>query len=200
MDDRERSGMRRRLLWAGLAAPALALPGMRGALAQSGELAPTPVCGDDPTPRDYEGPFFKPSSPKRTSLLEPGISGRKLVLSGFVLSKDCRPLPGALLDFWHCDANGRYDNRGFHLRGHQLTDDRGGYRLETIFPGEYPGRTRHIHVKVQARGGPILTTQLYFPGDAGNDEDFMFKPALVMKLADAGADRLGRFDFVLNLT
>ncbi|MGH8630723.1 MAG: intradiol ring-cleavage dioxygenase [Burkholderiales bacterium] len=197
--DHERSSMRRRLLAAGLAAPALVLPGMRETLAQAGELPVTPVCGDDPTPKDYEGPFYKPSSPMRTSLLEPGISGRKLVLTGFVLSKDCRPLAGAVLDFWHCDTNGAYDNRGFRLRGHQFTGDSGRYRLETIFPGEYPGRARHIHVKVQAKGGPILTTQLYFPGNTGNDNDFMFKPALLMKLADAGADRLGRFDFVLRL-
>jgi protocatechuate 3,4-dioxygenase beta subunit len=199
MDDHERGSMRRKLLRAGLAAPALALPGMRSVLAQS--AAPvTPACGDAPTARDYEGPFFKPDSPLRASLLEPGVGGTKLVLSGLVLSRDCRPLAGALLDFWHCDATGRYDNRGFRLRGHQFTDDRGGYRLETVFPGEYPGRTRHIHVKVQSKGGPILTTQLYFPGDAGNDRDFMFKPALLMKLTGTGADRLGRFDFVLNLT
>lgn len=197
--DHERSSTRRRLLAAGLAAPALALPGIRDIFAQAGELPATPMCGESPTPKDYEGPFYKPSSPMRASLLEPGIRGTKLVLSGFVLSKSCRPLAGALLDFWHCDVDGDYDNRGFRLRGHQFTDGSGRYRLETIFPGEYPGRTRHIHVKVQPRVGPLLTTQLYFPGNAGNERDFLFKPALLMKLADEGADRLGRFDFVLNL-
>jgi protocatechuate 3,4-dioxygenase beta subunit len=197
--DHERSVTRRRLLAAGLAAPALALPGMRQVLAQAGELPATPMCGGPPTPKDYEGPFYKASSPMRTSLLEPGISGTKLVLEGFVLSKSCRPLADALLDFWHCDIDGDYDNRGFRLRGHQFADANGRYRLETIYPGEYPGRTRHIHVKVQARDGPLLTTQLYFPGNAANEKDFLFKPALLMKLGDAGGDRTGRFDFVLNL-
>ncbi len=195
----ERISRRRRLLAAGLAAPALVLPGMRDVLAQAGELPATPTCGDEPTPKDYEGPFYKPSSPLRTTLLEPGVGGAKLVLTGFVLSRGCKPLAGAVLDFWHCDANGNYDNRGFRLRGHQFTDEGGRYRLETIVPGEYPGRTRHIHVKVQATGGRILTTQLYFPGNAGNGNDFLFKPALLMELADAGPDRLGRFDFVLNV-
>jgi protocatechuate 3,4-dioxygenase beta subunit len=195
----KRDGMRRKLIMAGFTAPALALPGMRQVLAQPGELPATPMCRDFPTPKDYEGPFYKPSTPLRASLLEPGIAGTKLVLTGFVLTKGCKPLAGAVLDFWQCDRNGAYDNRGFRLRGHQFTDDAGRYRLETIFPGEYPGRTRHIHVKVQAKGGPLLTTQLYFPGNAANDDDFLFKPALLMKLAEAGGSKLGRFDFVLNL-
>lgn len=193
------SPARRGLLTAGLVMPALFLPGLREAWSQAGELPATPMCGDDPTPRDYEGPFFKPRSPLRTSLLEPGIAGVKLVLNGYVLSKGCKPLAGAVLDFWHCDATGRYDNAGYRLRGHQFTDEAGRYRLETIFPGEYPGRARHIHVKVQAKDGPLLTTQLYFPDNPGNENDFLFKPALLMKLTEAGADKLGRFDFVLNV-
>ena len=190
---------RRSLLTAGLAMPTLLLPGMREAWAQSGELPATPMCGQS-TPRDTEGPFYKTSTPMRSSLLEPGLPGSTLVVSGFVLTKSCKPLPGAVLDFWQCDATGHYDNAGFRLRGHQFTDDAGRYRLETIFPGEYPGRTRHIHVKVQARqGGPLLTTQLYFPGNAANEDDFLFKPALLMKMSDTAGARYGRFDFVLNV-
>ena len=189
---------RRTLLTAGLAMPALLLPGMREAWAQAGELPATPMCGQA-TVRDYEGPFYKPNTPVRSSLLEPGLSGGRLVVSGFVLTKSCKPLPGAVLDFWHCDDHGDYDNAGFRLRGHQFTDDAGRYRLETIYPGEYPGRTRHIHVKAQAKeGGPLLTTQLYFPGNASNEDDSMFKPALLMKMSETGGARYGRFDFVLN--
>ena len=66
----------------------------------------------------------------------------------------------ALLDVWHADDRGGYDTAGFRLRGHQFTDGSGRFELETIVPGLYPGRTRHIHVKVQAPNGPILTTQL----------------------------------------
>ena len=62
-------------------------------------------------------------------------------------------------------TRGNYDNVGFRLRGHQFTDAEGRYPLQTIVPGLYPGRTRHIHVKVQAPNGPILTTQLYFPNE-----------------------------------
>ena len=103
----------------------------------------------------------------------------------------------AVLDFWHADASGEYDNSGFHLRGHQFTDDRGRYRLETIVPGVYPGRTRHIHVKVQAPGTPILTSQLYFPGEVRNQTDWLFRRDLLVMVIDAGKAMRARFDFVV---
>ena len=144
-----------------------------------------------------EGPFFKPRSPQRTSLLESGVQGTRIVVSGQVLSTRCQPVAGALLDFWQCDGKGDYDNRGNTLRGHQFTDADGRYRLETIVPGLYPGRTRHIHVKVQAPNQPILTTQLYFPNEAQNANDFLFRPELLIAIGEAqGA---GRFDFVLKI-
>jgi protocatechuate 3,4-dioxygenase beta subunit len=159
-------------------------------------LAPTPSCddGDEPTPEQTEGPFFTPDSPERNSLLEAGIEGTTLVLTGSVLATDCTPIGGALLDFWHADSAGEYDNEGYRLRGHQFADERGRYRLETIMPGLYTGRTRHIHVKVQRSGGSVLTTQLYFPGETANDEDSIFDPALLMDVRGRNA----AFDFVLT--
>ena len=145
------------------------------------------------TPRQTEGPFFKTDTPRRASLLDNGARPT-LVLTGVVYSADCKPVVNALLDFWHCDAEGEYDNRGFRFRGHQFTDAQGRYRLETIVPGEYPGRTRHIHVKAQARGGRVLTTQLYFPGDRGNPRDFLYRKELEIAMPRPGA---GSFDFVL---
>jgi len=148
-------------------------------------------CGK-PTARQTEGPFFKPQSPERNSLVD-GKAG-SLLLSGRVLGPDCKPVPHALLDFWHADEKGQYDNQGFHYRGHQFTDADGRYRLETIVPAEYPGRARHIHVKVQRPGGRILTTQLYFPNNPGNQYDDIFRPELVMQMATRGQ---GVFDFVV---
>ena len=145
------------------------------------------------TPRQTEGPFFSPNSPLRTSLLEGGEKSR-LILTGAVLTPDCKPVPNALLDFWHSDEQGGYDNRGFRYRGHQHADAQGRYRLETIVPAEYPGRTRHIHVKVQAPRGRILTTQVYFPGDPGNKRDGLYLPELEMKKSKDE----GSFDFVVN--
>ena len=146
------------------------------------------------TPRQTEGPFYTPNTPKRVSLVESGSNAPRLLLVGTVLSADCKPVPNALLDFWHSDERGEYDNRGFRYRGHQYADAQGRYRLETIVPAEYPGRTRHIHVKVQAPGGRILTTQLYFPGDPGNRRDGLYRPELEMK---KGKGEETSFDFVV---
>jgi protocatechuate 3,4-dioxygenase beta subunit len=204
MRDHRRADDRRKFLrfWAALPA-AVVLPSWSGreSVARAQELAPTPACsdGEEPTPRQMEGPFFKPRSPRRTSLLDAGVHGTTLVVSGLVLSTLCKPVAGALLDFWQCDDEGNYDNGGYRLRGHQFTDGAGRFRLETIVPGLYPGRTRHIHVKVQAPGRPVLTTQLYFPREPYNREDFLFRPELLIAMTDAGGSKAGRFDFVLTV-
>src|SRR3954462_14657555 len=162
-------------------------------------LAAPPAChdGDETTLPQTEGPYFKPSSPERIELFEEGMAGQKIELVGFVLSSACKPLAGALLDFWQADDKGRYDNSGFRLRGHQFTDADGRYRLRTIVPGVYVGRTRHFHVKGQAPGGSVLTTQLYFPGEAKNRSDGLFRTELVMRTAKNEGSLAGRFDFVL---
>jgi protocatechuate 3,4-dioxygenase beta subunit len=189
---------RRAFLRAALAVPALVLGGRR-ATAQPRTLAPTPSCVDKGTPTlsQTAGPFFKPRSPERASLLEPSLGGTQIVLTGSVLSTSCRPITGALLDFWQADDQGRYDNAGFRLRGHQFADGEGRYRLETIVPGLYTGRTRHIHVRVQAPNQPVLTTQLYFPDEPGNRKDFIFRPELVMAVRDDTGAKAGAFNFVL---
>jgi protocatechuate 3,4-dioxygenase beta subunit len=165
------------------------------------ELVPTPSChdGDEPTIRQTEGPFFKPRSPERSDLREPGARARRFELSGVVLTRGCRFLPGALVDLWHADENGEYDNIGFRYRGHVITGPDGAFRFRTIVPALYPGRTRHYHVKVQAPGSRLLTTQLYFPNETANLHDGLFKRELLMRVADAGDGLGGRFDFVLNI-
>ena len=164
-------------------------------------LAATPPCddGDDPTPAQTTGPFYTPDSPERTSLREPGIAGTPIVVSGSVLTTDCKPVAGALVDFWHADDRGRYDNAGYKLRGHQFTDARGRYKLESIVPGVYTGRTRHFHVKVQAPHRRVLTTQLYFPGEPRNARDGLYDPRLLMAVRDAAGGKTAAFDFVLAL-
>jgi protocatechuate 3,4-dioxygenase beta subunit len=173
------------------------------ALAQSrrGPLPPTPACGDSAaglTPQQTEGPYFKPSSPPRTSLLEPGMAGTRLRLGGLVTDRACQPLSHVLIDVWHADGSGAYDNRGFRLRGHQFTDADGRWQVETILPGLYPGRTRHLHVKLQPQGGDILTTQLYFPNEPGNARDPIFDKRLLMTVAGDETAQIARFDFVFG--
>lgn len=204
---------RRRFVKGLITAPALlatpALLGLAGCDVAIGRtdraesLVPTPACedddDDDPTPPQTEGPYFTRNSPERSTLLEPGMQGTRLVVSGLVLTRSCRPVPNALLDFWQADAAGAYDNVGYRLRGHQFTDERGIYQLETIVPGLYPGRTRHIHVKVQAPNPPVLTTQLYFPGESRNASDRIFHRELLMQVTQSDLGQDARFDFVLDL-
>ncbi len=189
---------RRGLLGFGLAAgSASILP--RHPRAATPALPLTPVCAeaDDLTPAQTEGPYFTPNSPERGNLIVDGIDGARIRLAGFALDPHCRPIASALIDLWHADAAGAYDNQGYRLRGHQFTDAEGRYVFETIVPGLYPGRTRHFHVKVQAPGGGVLTTQLYFPGEPGNQRDRIFDKSLLMDVRDDNGAQLGRFDFVV---
>ena len=162
-------------------------------------LALTPAChdGDAATLAQTEGPYFKSSSPERIELIEEGMAGQPIELAGFVMTRGCKPVAGALLEFWQADDQGRYDNSGFRLRGHQFSDAEGRYRLRSIVPGAYVGRTRHVHVKVQPRGGAVLTTQLYFPGEALNRKDGLFRKELLVRTAKNAGWLAARFDFVV---
>jgi protocatechuate 3,4-dioxygenase beta subunit len=156
--------------------------------------APTPACDDHgETPQQTEGPYYTPDTPERTDLAEDGVVGDRLVVTGTVLSTGCKPVAKALLDFWQADGDGQYDNEGYRLRGHQFTDAKGRFTLTTVVPGLYPGRTRHIHVKVQRPHGEVLTTQLYFPDEPQNASDGIFDEALLMDVKGSRA----RYDFVL---
>ena len=146
-----------------------------------------------------EGPFYTPTTPRRTNLQEPDSRGQLLILEGLVLRPDCRPIAGAVIDIWHCDEHGRYDNVGFRYRGHQFTDTAGAFRFKTIRPNRYTGRTAHIHVKVQGKATRLLTTQLYFPDlQDTNAKDWIFRDDLMMRLDPISGGFRGRFDFVLS--
>lgn len=185
----------------GLIRTLLALPfaALFGGLARARTLEPTPEApdDDDPTPSQTEGPFYKPKTPKRTSLIEKGFDGKKLVVEGQVLDTHGKPVAGALLDFWHCDGAGEYDNAGYLGRGHQFADQDGKWKLETIVPGLYPGRTRHIHVRVQKPNGKVLATQLYFPDEPGNRRDGIYDKRLLMKTSEKDGIQKAAFNFVL---
>jgi protocatechuate 3,4-dioxygenase beta subunit len=195
---------RRTVLAAFLSASALPVLGARIAGAQvetrtGPRLEPTPACGDDheATPSQTEGPFFEPGAPLRHDLAADAPDGDAITIAGFVLDRECRPVPGAMVQIWHADEKGRYDNAGYRLRGHQPADDRGRWWFSTIVPAGYPGRTRHYHFKVAKPGGRVLTTQLYFPGEPLNRRDRIFDERLLLRMEDAADGRFGRFDFVV---
>lgn len=186
-----------------LAALPLALAGdvLAQPASSAGRLDPTPACGagHGMTPAQTEGPYFTPNSPLRAGLYEPEMDGTRLRVGGLALDRNCRPLAHVLVDLWQADAQGHYDNAGYRLRGHQFTDAEGRWQFDTILPALYPGRTRHLHVKLQPRGGRVLTTQLYFPSDAaGNARDRIFDKRLLMNTAGDAEQMIARYDFVLG--
>lgn len=167
----------------------------------------TTVCAA--TEPNIEGPYYRPGAPQRADLRPAGAEGTPLEIAGCIRSLDCRSiLGGAVLDVWHADARGRYDNDGhladmpFLYRGLVAADDRGEFRIRTIVPGRYlNGRTyrpAHVHVKITAPGHVPLTTQLYFPGDPFNAEDPFIRQSLVMDLANENGTQRGRYEFVLS--
>lgn len=190
----------RRQISCGLAA-SLIMPIIGRATAQTSEQRPvTPACadGDEPTPRQSTGPYYLPGSRERRDFSGDVGRGEAILVSGHVLDTRCRPVAAAMIDIWHADAEGIYDEDGPRLRGHQFSGEDGRWQLRTVVPGLYPGRTRHFHVRVQAPGGSILTTQLYFPFESRNASDPQFRPELLIDHDRPNGE--GRFDFILNGT
>jgi protocatechuate 3,4-dioxygenase beta subunit len=149
------------------------------------------------TTAQTEGPYYRAGSPERTDLTEAGMAGTHLTLVLQVVTAGCTPVEGAVIDLWQADASGTYDTSGYTLRGHTTTDANGRVVVATVVPGEYPGRTEHIHVKVTPPGGSTLTTQLYFPGVNANDVDGIYSADLLLDITTSGDGLVGTFTFVV---
>jgi protocatechuate 3,4-dioxygenase beta subunit len=177
-----------------------------------------------PTPPQTAGPFYPRTKPldSDADLVHVGGRGDRAKgtvthVFGRIADLEGRPLPGARIEIWQCDAFGRYhhpfDGGGgdpnFQGYGRAAADADGTYRFRTIRPVPYPGRAPHIHFRVSAGDDPLLTTQMYVEGDPLNDRDFLLSrigdPAdrarLMVALRPAPeveADALaGRFDLVI---
>ncbi len=168
---------------------------------QSTQSASSPInCSGKPIAQLTEGPYYKPNTPEKADLTEEGIPGEKLVLTGYVLDTDCKPVADAWLDFWQADGAGDYDNSGFKLRGHQFTDSNGKYTLTTVIPGEYPGRTPHIHFKIRAsETSTNITSQLFIPGVSGNETDTIYDQSLLISnIRQTDEGKTANFNFVVG--
>ena len=177
------------------------------------------------TPAQTEGPFYPLTLPldQDNDLVQ--VAGRPSYAKGAithvygrVLDLDGRPVTGARVEIWQCDADGHYhhpgDRRGpadpdFQGFGETVSAADGAYRFRTIRPVSYPGRTPHIHFKVKTPSTPELTTQMYVAGEPGNARDMVLgqirdlaaRARVIVALEpaaglEAGALQ-GRFDIVL---
>jgi protocatechuate 3,4-dioxygenase beta subunit len=176
------------------------------------------------TPRQPAGPFYPEELPldhdndlTRIAGRDRPAEGRITDLTGRVLDTAGRPVPGARIEIWQCDAQGRYRHPldpgdapidpGFQGFGRTASDGEGRYRFRTIRPVPYPGRTPHIHVAVFLEGERPLVTQLYVAGEPLNDGDFLYRriPAeqrglVTTEFRPAGgeAELAASFDIVLG--
>jgi protocatechuate 3,4-dioxygenase beta subunit len=129
--------------------------------------------GTNPTTTDILGPFYRPGAPFKTDLVQPGSKGELLHFGGTVFDKDGKtPVSGALVEIWHCDETGTYDNTSdkYIYRASAKTKADGKYHFRTILPVPYSvaatiTRPAHIHMRISATGVQDLVTQIYFKGD-----------------------------------
>jgi protocatechuate 3,4-dioxygenase beta subunit len=202
---------RRSFLGLGVGLGSLLVPACSAHAAPRKPLPPTPHVDDGDatappsactvTADNIEGPFYKPGAPSRAVLVTDRDRGERLVIAGSVRDTHCEPLAGVVLDIWHADARGAYDNDGWGHRGTLVTDARGRWQLKTIVPGRYLNgrrlRPMHVHVKARARGHAELTTQLYFADDEYLEGDPFVVSSLVMAHRRDRDGRRAAFDFVL---
>ena len=186
-----------------LATPALLL----------GATVSGPVSALTATPRQSEGPFYPRIIPADSDADLTEFNGRKapgevMEMVGRLFNVKGQPLSGGQIEIWHCDVNGVYAHvgnptpPGFQGYGAVTTDASGGYRFRTTRPGIYPGRTRHIHVKVSSVEGGDLTTQMYFPGEPDNERDGLLQrtnnPTFLIARYEAGLLPRYVFDIVME--
>ena len=176
-----------------------------------------------------EGPYYVPDSPAQntpaTLPMRDGEPGTPLLFQGQITNVAGEPLQGAKVEIWHADDLGFYsqfapDLPEWNLRGTVLADDEGRFQVHTVQPAPYQiptdgacgqliaaagwhaWRPAHIHLKVSAPGHQLITSQLYFPGDAHNEDDIAsaVKPELMLDVRERedGQGRVTTYDFRLD--
>ncbi len=160
---------------------------------------PPSIC--EPTAADIEGPFYLPDSPERSDLDTVGDDGIALVIRGRVSDAACAPMAGAIVEIWHADPEGEYDNGDtYNYRGWVRTGADGAYSFRTLMPGRYLNggtlRPAHVHVKAWRDGVELLTTQLYFEDDPYLEGDKWAEPSRTVCLDQ---DETGAYSAVFDL-
>jgi protocatechuate 3,4-dioxygenase beta subunit len=155
----------------------------------------------DPSPAQTEGPYYRTPNPETQDMLRAG-DGPMFTLRGQVVDQNCDPIPWASVALWHADLAGGYDNTAPYdiYRATYFADENGVFEFRTCRPGLYPGRTRHMHIKVDGADTNMLTTQLYWPGEPQNASDGIYDVALEMGVTtNRDGSWLGEYTFVLPL-
>lgn len=136
-----------------------------------------------PTSTEVLGPFYKKGAPNQADLRIPGDPGFPLRVAGKVWNTRGEKVPGAKVELWHADHQGRYDVQGYRYRAAVVVESASEYKVETIMPGHYDDRpAQHIHYMISAPGHRTLITQVYFATDPffeGNPDKHYSKRGIV---------------------
>ena len=181
------------------------------------------------TPEQTEGPFYPDKLPLDTDndllvindAITPAV-GEITWLSGRILDAQGKPMRNALVEIWQVDNNGAYlhsktgnrekRDKNFQGFGRFITGSTGEYLFRTIKPVPYPGRTRHVHFAIKARGHEKFTTQCYVRGEPKNESDGVLKgihdakarESVIVPFSPLKGSKIGelaaRFDIVLGWT
>lgn len=157
-----------------------------------------------------DGPFYSLDTPETRAIAADGTPGKAMVFQGRVVDENGSPIENAIIEIWHADGNGDYDNQGYNCRGHQFTNGDGCFEFHTVKPFGYGERSlslegvvdyraAHIHVKL-AKGDQAQTSQIWFPDDPRNATDVVYvavQDVCTMNEQFVGDTLYSRFDFVL---
>ena len=183
-------------------------------LAGSTILIPKIVLGQECilTTDDILGPYFVQGSPIRTIIAHSNEPGQRLFLSGRILQNDCEtPISGAMIEVWHANDAGCYsinldcttgnpENDDYNLRGKMFSNESGYYAFETILPGHYANRPKHIHIIITTPNEEVLVSQIYFEGDPLCETDTWCQDAedRIVVLQEDNLGLHGELDFNMN--
>jgi len=140
-------------------------------------LLPLPAKASNctPTSQTTDGPFYTKATTQRK--ISSNQSGYKIIYKLKIQNKNCKPLPNLTISLWQANSQGQYSLIKNSLRGNQLTNKHGLVTFESIFPGWYPTRAAHLHVKILSQDQTLLSTQLFFPQELV-DKIYQTKPYL----------------------
>ena len=164
------------------------------------------------TTDDILGPYFVEGAPIRTIIAHSDEPGQRLFVSGRILQDDCEtPISGAMVEVWHANDAGCYsinldcttgnpENDDYNLRGKMFSNESGHYAFETILPGYYASRPKHIHIKITTPNQEVLISQIYFEGDPLCETDSWCQNAedRILVIEEDNLGLHGELDFNMN--
>jgi len=164
------------------------------------------------TTDDILGPYYFENAPIRNIIAHQDEPGQRLFISGRIMQDNCEyPISGSMIEVWHPNDAGCYsivedcntgnpENDYFNLRGKFFSDVNGYYYFESILPGHYGTRPRHVHIKITTPNGEVLITQLYFENDPFCETDPFCQSAedRIISLQEIDLALYGEMEFIMN--